>query len=371
MGRSRVSFVLTVAASCSVLMGYAQTPTPFPRAGTPGGRRILTGWGGGKADDVVPKAAAVGFRELVVHHENAGNFARFIELGKQHEIDIYAWLYLGDLPAWKKAFPEHPPPVQVMNSEENAALERIKADQSVGKSQYQFGGEPVGITEVLLTPLLCFHDPRVLEAFKKQIGEMLSVPGVKGVAFDYIGYQNYRCCRCTQSQNRLATYRRQHVELTEEQSLARFSLETLVAFNNLLSAHARTVKPDAKVITHVYPVYLPEPLYGNRLDLDVCGQTAAWFFAPFWSLDKIREYARTISGEGKRYHRRPDGAALIGYYNSPEKYPVKSRERLTAELQAILDGGCPRVHVCSFNHVLKSSVAEEVFRAFFGRSAER
>lgn len=331
-------------------------------------RRILTGWGGGKAEDVVPKAADVGFSELVVHHEDTANFTRFIELGKQHGIGIYAWLYLGDLPAWKKAYPDDSPPLQMMSSAENGAFERIKADPSVGKSQYQFGGEPVQELEVLLTPLLCFHDARVPTAFEKQIQEMLSVPGIRGVAFDYIGYQNYQCCRCPESQKQLGLYRQQHPELPEERALAQFSLETLVAFNNRLSAYARTTKSDAKVITHIYPVYLPEPLYGNRLDLDVCGQTAAWFFDPFWSLDKIREYSRVISGEEKRHHQRAHGAALIGYYNSPTTYAVKSRERLTAELQAIVDGGCTRVHVCSFNHVLTSPAAADVFRTFFGPS---
>ena len=43
------------------------------------------------------------------------------------------------------------------------------------------------------------------------------------------------------------------------------------------------------------------------------------------------------------------------------------RDRLTGELQAILAGGCTRVHVCSFNDVLKTPEAARVFQKFFGK----
>jgi len=331
--------------------------------------RVLTGWGGGKADDVVPKAAEIGFSELVVHHEDAANFRRTIELGKQHGVEIYAWMFLGDIPAWKKAFPDAEPPLQVMSAAEQEALKRIQADKSFGKSGYQFGGEPVNALEVLEAPLLCFHDPRVLAAFQKQMDEMLAFEGIKGVAFDYIGYQNYRCCHCPTSQAQLAAYRKAHPGLSEKASEERFSLETLVEFNDRLARYVWGVRADAKVMTHVYPVYLPEPLYGNRLDVDICCQTAAWFFEPFWSLEKIKRYAGAIAGEARKHHARPVGAALLGYYNTPEKYAAKSDERLAAEVQAILDGGCARVHVCSFNHVLKTPGAAAIFRRLFGKPA--
>ena len=326
-------------------------------------RPRLTGWGGGRAEEVVPKAAAVGFSDLVVHHENAANFARFIELGREHGIGIYAWLYLGDIPAWRKAFPGVEPPLQEMSEAENAVLKRIQEDKTPGKSGYQFGGEPVWEVEVLETPLLCLHDPRVLEAFKKQVDEMLGVPGVKGVAFDYIGYRNYRCCLCPTSRALLEEYRKKHPELSREVSLERFSRETLVDFSNRLAAHVRQTKPEAQAITHVYPVYLPEPLYGNLLDVDECAQTAAWYFEPFWSREKIVAYSREIATGANRHHPRTRGAALIGC----GKFPAKSAERLTAELQAILDGGCTRVHVCSLNAVLNDPAAAGVFRRFFGK----
>jgi len=194
----------------------------------------------------------------------------------------------------------------------------------------------------------------------------LSFPGVKGVAFDYFGYQNYRCCLCPMSQKLFKTYWVQHPELSRELALQHFSLDTLVEFNNQLAAYVYLVKPNAKVLTHVYPVYLPEPLYGNRLNLDFCCQTAAWGFEPFWSVEKIKAYSRIISQEANRYYTRPHGAALISY--DPYQKPAKSGERLTAELQAILDGGCSYVEVYSLNEVLANPEAAKIFRSFFGNS---
>ena len=329
-------------------------------------RFVLTGWGGGKPEEVVPQAAGIGCAQIVVHHDNAKSFTEFIRLGREHNIDVYAWMFLGDRAAWKKAYPDVDPPMQVMNADEMAAFDRLKADKTPDKSGYQWGGEPHGKREVLLTPLMCFHDPRVLDAFKKQMDEMLAFPGVAGIAFDYVGYQNYTCCRCPTSLAQLAAYRQKHPELSEEEARKRFSLETLVDFNNQLSAYIYKVKPDAKVMTHVYPVYLPEPLYGNRLDLDECCQTAAWFFEPFWSTEKITSYSRIIVDEANRYHKRPVGAGLIGV----GRRPAKSPERLLTELSAILAGGCTHVHVCALNEVLKNPESAEVFKRFFTRKAD-
>ena len=363
--RLALSCSLILTASLTLAKGQAPAGVTTGTAAGNAEPRLLTGWGGGKAEDVVAKAADTGYKELVVHHEEAANFTHFIELGKARGIGIYAWLFLGDIGAWKKAFPTDPPPLQVMNAAENEVLQRLKADKPPDKGGYQGGGEPVLDLEVLETPLLCFHDPRVLDAFKKQVDEMLAFPDVKGVAFDYIGYQNYRCCRCPLSQAQLAEYQKQHPELSRELALEHFSLETLVDFNNRLAAYVRTVKPAAQVITHVYPVYLPEPLYGNRLDLDVCCQTAAWFFEPFWSVDKIKAYSQIIARDANRYFPRQKGAALLGY----SKYPVKDAARLTLELEAIFAGGCSRVQVCSFNETLNNPEATAVFRRYFAPPA--
>ena len=327
----------------------------------------LTGWGGGKPEEIVPQAAEVGFNEIIVGNHDPQYLGQIISLGQKHRIGIYSTIQLGDLKDWKKRSPDVAPPCQEMNVEEIAALERIRADKTKGKSGYQYGGEPVHGLDVLQTSLLCFHNPEVRVFFEEQIRDLLQVPGLRGIAMDFFGYQNYRCCRCPASMKAFEAWHQQHPDLPRDKALDRFSLQTLVDFVNTLARYARSVRSDAKVTCHVYPVFLPEPLYGNRLDVDYCGQTAAWYFEPLWSFEKVRDYTRVICGEEKKYFSRPEGVAMIGVYTRPELFPLKSPERLTMELQAILDGGGDRVQVCSLNDVLKDPPTREVFRRMFRR----
>jgi len=327
-----------------------------------------TGWGGGKPEEIVPQAADVGFDEIIVWNHDPEYLGRLVAVGQKHRIGIYSSIHLGDLAGWAKRCPGVKPPLQELNAEERAALERIRADKTKGKSGYQYGGEPVKGLEVLETPLLCLHDPRVRPFFEEQITDLLRTAGLRGIAMDFFGYQNYRCCRCPTSMEAFEAWHNRHPDLPRDKALDQFSLETLVDFVNVLSRYARSARADAKVACHVYPVFLPEPLYGNRLDVDFCGQTAAWYFEPFWSYEKIRAYTRVICGEEKKHYARPEGVAMIGVYTQPQRYPVKSPERLTKELQAILDGQGDRLQVCSLNDVLKDPATRRVFRRLLRRS---
>jgi hypothetical protein len=255
--------------------------------------------------------------------------------------------------------------VQGINAEEREAADREKAEVKAGKTAYQYGGEPVGPqAEVLIEDMLCFHHPKVVEFFQAQIRDILAVEGVVGIALDFFGYRNYRCCRCERSLALLADFRGAHPGTPEAQAQDQFSMDTLVAVCNDLADFARRVKPGTQVTGHVYPVFLPEVLYGNRLNWDTCCQTAAWFFEPFWTEDKIRSYSRVIVGEANKHWPHAEGAALIGVYVKPAKYPVKGPARLDMELRTMLQAGVQRVHVCSLNDVLDDADAREVFRRY-------
>ena len=329
---------------------------------------LLTGWGGGKPEEVCPKAADIGFNEMIVWNREPEYLRHLVDVASQYHMGVYASVHLADSKAWKKRYPDVAPPMQVMSAEEEAAAKRIEADTRPGKGRYQFGGEPVNEMEVLTSEMLCFHRPEVVAFFKEEIRAALAVEGLKGIAFDYFGYKNYRCCRCEYSMKLFEEFCKKNPQLSHEAAMDKFSLDTLVEFNNELAEFARSVKPGIKVATHVYPVFLPEPLYGNRLDVDLCGQTGAWYFDPFWSSEKIREYSRVIAGEAKKYHARSEGVALIGIHTDAKRMgPVKTPERIAAELQAILDGGCDKVQVCSMNSVLNDEKIAAVFKRFFGQ----
>jgi hypothetical protein len=351
----RVAFLLPALVLLSAHAGAA----PQPRF------TQLVGWGGGDPATIVPAAADVGFTDIVVWRQDHDYLTQLVEQAQRHGIGVYVSLYLGDVKDWAKRYPDVPPPMQEIDATEQAAVARIEAALEAKTSDYQYGGEPVSDElEVFTNELLCFHDPRVVEFFQAQIRDILAVPGITGIAFDFFGYRNYRCCRCPRSMDLLDEYRQAHPDLPEAEALQRFSLDTLVAVQNDLATYARTLKPQVKVTGHVYPVYLPEPLYGNRLNWDTCGQTAAWFFEPFWTERKIRSYSRAIAHQAKRYWANAEGAALIGVYVRPGRYPVKGPERIERELRAILDGGTRRVQVCSLNDVLDDPATREVFRKF-------
>jgi len=328
----------------------------------------LMGWGGGDPATVVEDAADVGFTDIIVWNKDRDYLTRLVQRASERGIGVYVSIFLGDTADWKKRHPDLEPPLQVINEAEQAAASRLKAELKAGETAYQYGGEPVSEElEVFTDPLLCFHAPGVLEFFQAQIRDILAVPGITGIALDYFGYRNYRCCRCPHSMARLAEFRAAHPDLTEAQAEEQFSLETLVGICNDLADYARKIKPAVQVTGHVYPVYLPEPLYGNRLNWDTCGQTGAWFFEPFWSEEKIRAYSRTIAADAQKYWADVEGAALIGIYVKPGKYPVKAPERIERELCAIWDGGVRCVQVCSLNDVLKDPATREVFRKFSPR----
>ncbi len=354
--------MLWLVAALGGILAWAAAGEPPTRF------KQLAGWGGGDPTKTAIVAADVGFTDLIVWRQDHDYLNSLVREASRNGLDVWVSIHLSDLADWRRRRPNTPPPLQPLNAEEQAALERTKAELKAGRSLYQHGGEPVaGQTEVLESELLCFHHPEVVRFHEEQLRDILAVPGVKGVALDFFGYRNYRCCRCERSRQLAAAWRRQHLGLSDEQASDQWSLESLVAFCNHLADYARRTKPGILVTGHVYPVFLPEPLYGNRLDWDVCGQTAAWFFEPFWSLEKITQYSRAISGEAKQYHPRAEGAGLIGVYVQPKRFAVKGAARLEQELRAMLAGGLTRVQVCSLNDVLNDAETSAVFRRFAPR----
>ena len=323
----------------------------------------LTGWlTSCDPEKVVPQSAEIGVTEIGTWSQNPQYLMKLVKIANKYNIDIYSTLTL-HAKQWKRKYPKQSVPIQKMDEKENQAFAYYKKKNNRYQSNYQWGGEPFHNNEVLFYELLCFHDKQVKELLKEKIRALLKIDGLKGIAFDGFGYQNYRCCGCSHSMKLFEKYYQKHPVFSYKTALEKFSLETLVAFNSELAEYARSIKPDVKIINHIWPVFLPEPLYGNRIDIDYCGQTAAWFF--YWDLAKIRRYSHIIASKEKKYHSRAYGVAMIGFYNNPDEFPLKTPERVEAELKAIFDGGCYRVQVCGLNDVLKTPKVAAVFRKYF------
>ena len=302
-------------------------------------------------------AKEVGTQQIMTSGSNLKRLALMVQKGQEFDIAVYGIV----TPIMDKSFPQ-----QEMNAEECAFRDKICADKTLERGGYQFGGEPYLPLEVLSVSIACFHHEAVCAEMKKRIRDVVMVDGIAGVAFDFFGYSNYRCCRCPHSMKLAAAYHDAHPELTEPQALDAFSLESLVVFNNEMADYARSIRPGIRIINHVHPVFLPDIYYGNRLKLDECCQTAAWFFKPYWSKARMEEHVRIIFGEEKTYWPSTEGAALVGLTaTGKSEYAPKSPERFEFELRTLLAAGADRIYICSFADVLKSPVHVAVLKKIF------
>lgn len=223
---------------------------------------------------------------------------------------------------------------QKMSSEEDGLWEKLKADADPKKHAYQFGGEPAeGQREVGQASPLCLDRPEAMAALKKRIKATIEAcPSLSGVAFDFIGYQNYHCCYCPVTETQFQAWHKAHSQLPPDKARDQFSLERLVWYYDHLGDYVRSLRPGLKLAAHIYPVFLPEPLYGNRLKLDYSIQTAAWFFEPYWPEAKVRRYARAITAEEGKYHAGARGIPFVALY---VQRPIadKPADRFAQELE--------------------------------------
>lgn len=327
----------------------------------------LTGWGvdAKNTDKFIADAEAVGFDVLITGSNDPVFLKKAVESGKNHNIKIFSCIApmggMGNL--WSKRYPGRPVPWQVMTEDEEAARKFIMTGKNQYIIPYQFGGEPRMTNEVWGSKIICFNDLEARELFKPLIDDIVSVPGIEGLAFDGFGYQNYRSCHCESCQKLLAEYMKKHPEMSKSECETAFFRDKLVDYINYLADYARSKKGDIKTNIHIWPVFAPEPLYGNRLNIDYCGQTAAWY--TLWPKEKIAEYSRIISREAKKYHKRQEGVGMIGYYDKPGMFPVKDANRVDMELKTMIENGCLSIQVCGAKDVVDNKEISVVFRKYF------
>jgi len=348
--------IILTMSSCA-LFKTADKPTPkFTH---------FAGWGSLNSKQF-KAAAEIGLTDILTWNNNPKKLKRMIADGKKYNIGIYA-VIVPFTSAWKRKYPKITPAYQQQTPLEDFIAAELKSKKYQLQSAYQHGGEPTKSKELLKSKILCHHDPRTKEALKTIIKNLVKIQGLKGIAFDGVGYQNYHCCYCPATIKAFQEYYKTRKNIPVQKAFQQFSLKTLVDFNNELSDYARQLNPQILITNHLWPVYEPEPLYGNRLNTDYCGQTAAWFFP--WKLKKIERYSKIISQDEDKYFPNAKGVAMIGiYYDRAPTFPEKSPARVEQELQAILKGGCHNLQVCSINHVLKRPEIAAVFKKYCAKA---
>jgi hypothetical protein len=334
-----------------------------------------SGWASmAKPAETIACARDIGFNALIFHGP-VERMQQCSAMTKAAGIESYYW--------FSPIVPENDsnltPLAQVMSAEDEAAWQRLRAAKDPKKGGYQFGGEPLPARrdwttpdrDVLLNRLLCFHRPESMVWCRKQISDMLrACPDLTGVGLDFFGYQNYRCCLCPRSQELLEAYCRQHPDLSREKALEKFSRDTLVETINELSRFVRGQRPGLQVTIHVYPTFLPEPVYGWRLDVDMCCETVAWFFEPYWSAEKVADHTRRVTQRTGRAFAGSRGVPFFGLYvGRPEG--DKSPERLAEELALIRQhAGLSALSVCSFNEFVQHETPRRVLKEALAAGAK-
>ncbi len=361
-----------------VIMGLlASSACVRPEKEEPRFERFFS-WGAPSTEEEMRNALDCGVTDVIV----SASQKKQIELAKKHGLKVYA-----------SFLPQGVRPQQMSPEEER---ERLRLESGNGLAlppkptlrqrgefrgkvadyhksvHYHFGGEPapenVG-KEVLLYRIQCFNGPEAMAKMKEKLKVLCANPDLDGIAFDFFGYMNYRGCYCDTCRALYREYLRKHSLSDSEKNRDAFYLQCLVDCNNELAAYIRSLRKDMKVIDHVYPVFLPEPLYGNRLDLDFCGQTAAWYF--LWPPEKIRDYTKVICEQEKKFHPRSTGVPFIGFYDSDKQkaFDYKSPERLELELRAILDAGGRDLMICAPYDFWNKKEYRDVMEKVVGKKA--
>jgi len=264
------------------------------------------------------------------------------------------------------------PHKQVLRSEEQRYFDFINATDLVGQMSKEelrkvreerlktagcrFGGEPDAALDLCPQLIPCFLSDTNCVMSKATLDKTLAAnPDAGGISFDYIGYTNFRSCECDDCKARLAAFlKREGIEETEA-ARNRFFRESLVSYINTLVDYVHSVRPGVKVTIHLYPVFMPDPLYGRDVRADTVQETVAWYFQ--WPDEKIADYTRRVCAA--RRQAGSVGVPFLGLNATPGKALAwKSPERLEAELRIILAAGGRRLGVCNGADMLKPGYRE-------------
>jgi len=238
-----------------------------------------------------------------------------IKQAKTKGLSVYAWMVNLAHGGSQALRTEHPEYYQVVKPHEQARIgtPRVNPDRV-----NVHGGE-----------WLC-PDRGLIDYDREIIEEIVTNYDIDGLALDYVGYRNYYACFCEYSNQKRKEYALSHPGLTEKQVLEQYSEESLVAYVADVAALAKGIDPRLALGIHIYPDFDPNPLYGNRLPVDYCGQTVAWFYKPFWSYGKVFDKARQYKQAEGKYH---EGNTFVPFVGVASGERLKPADRVRTEIR--------------------------------------
>ena len=322
-------------------------------------------WGYPVSDEAAKRYAAAGVTDMTVRDRKEYDFA------VKYGITPYASCFFAVGPHRQQMTPEEEAYSAYINGQDLAAdlprAEKMKIiHRRRAEKKHRWGGEPETELDTLRCDIPCFGCDTDLELSKKSVDKILerAVPGVKGIYLDYIGYTNHRGCYCAGCLERLKQYLAERKLADTQENRDLFYRDELVNYYNRVIGYIRSRRPDLKIVVHLYPDFRPDPLFGNRVDADFCGQTVAWYFK--WPHEKIARYTRFVVEHAKDYHPGATGIPFLGVNSSRNtSLGFKTPEEVEAELRTIIGASGRMLMVCNGPVMIEPGYFE-VFEKYCG-----
>ena len=235
-----------------------------------------------------------------------------IELAHKEGIKVYAWMV--NLHVSKEFAKKHPELLQKVKPEEKEKINTPRIDPGRANIHPGYWLNPdVGLTD---------HEKNIIR-------EILTKFDFDGLALDYVGYRNYYASFSDYSNRERQKFAKKHPEMTQQQVLKNYSRNSLINYVAQVRKVAKTTRKAVKLAIHIYPDFDLDMAYGSLLPIEYCGQTIAWFYKPFWSLNKVYDTCMMYKNAAKQY-KYNKFVPFVGVY--PGKR-AKSPERLRQEIR--------------------------------------
>ena len=323
-------------------------------------------WGYPVSDEAAKRYAEAGVTDMTVRNRKE------YDLAVKYGITPYCSCFFAVGPHRQQMTPEEEAYTAYINGHDLAAdLPRAEKLNIIHRrrteKKHRWGGEMETELDTLRCDIPCFGCDTDLALAKKSIDGILSraVPGVKGIYLDYIGYTNHRGCYCAGCLERLRRYLAGRKLADTPENRDAFYRDELVSYYNRVIGYIRSRRPDFKAVVHLYPDFRPDPLFGNRVDADFCGQTVAWYFK--WPEEKIARYTRYVVEHAKDHHPGAEGIPFLGVNSSRNtSLGFKTPEEVEAELRTIIGASGRMLMVCNGPVMIEPGYFE-VFKKYCGR----
>ena len=232
------------------------------------------------------------------------------------------------------------------------------------ESNHRFGGEKEAKLDVLAHRIPCFISDTDFSFSRKKLDMLLKKagPGIKGMYLDAIGYTNHRGCYCKNCLKNLKNYLRKNNLPDTQANRDIFYRNELINYYNKVIDYIKLRRPDFKIVAHLWPDFQPDPVFGNRLKLDFCGQTVAWYFK--WKEEKIARYTRFVVEHARDHYSFSEGIPFLGINSSRQtSLGYKTPQDLEKELQIILNSGGRTLMICTGAVMIENGYFE-VFKKY-------